>query len=127
MRWHIFNSSVVSGPETLTIPALNSLGQSLNTSVAVVLILEERLRSKCELVQKYVESFNLKCFTIWVKGRIDLTAIDTFSSLINSHQPNIVHAHDVKASFYALKASQRLSKELLPKLVSTHHGTLARK
>jgi glycosyltransferase involved in cell wall biosynthesis len=108
----VFNSSVVSGPETLVLPALSELG----VPVSVVFLAESRLPGSAEGPIAYARSFGLDVHQVNVRGRLDLRAVRDLRALFRRIEAGIVHAHDVKASFYALLAGRGLG------LVSTHHG-----
>lgn len=119
---HLFNSSVVSGPETLVIPALKNLGEK----VAVVFITETRLEEASKGPVKYARDLGHEVHTVNVRSRFDRQTFKDLRDLLDRLNPRIVHAHDVKASFYLLGAKKNRSG-FKPKIISTHHGTLARK
>ncbi|MGZ3686849.1 MAG: glycosyltransferase [Bdellovibrionota bacterium] len=118
---HVFNSSVVSGPETLVLPALTRLG----TKAAVIFLCETRLGDSWKGPVDYAKGLGLEAHAILVSGRADLGALGRLSALLRRLSPRVVHAHDVKASFYVLAAA-RLQRKNPPKIVSTHHGAAAR-
>lgn len=119
---HVFNSSVVSGPETLVIPALQNLG----LPVSIVFLSETRLGNRCEGPVEYAKGFGHDVHVVQVHSRFDRRAIGDLRKVFENLNATVVHAHDVKASLYSLLAVQ--AKSRLPvKLVSTHHGTIARK
>lgn len=122
MILHIFNSSVVSGPETLAIPALTHLGQK----VAIVFLSEARLGDKCEAPIQYAKDLGHETHSVTVRGRWDRAAFGELRELFDRLGATVVHAHDVKASLYTLKAAQS-KPGFKARLVSTHHGTVARK
>lgn len=122
MITHIFNSSVVSGPETLAIPALTRLGEK----VSIVFLTETRLEEASKGPVKYAQDLGHEVYTVPVRGRWDREAFKNLRETLDRINPSVAHAHDVKASLYLLKAS-RVKKGFKPKLVSTHHGTVARK
>lgn len=119
---HIFNSSVVSGPETLAIPALKNLGEP----VGIVFLIESRLEEASKGPVKYARDLGHEVYTVQVRGRWDRKAFRELRELLDRLSPRIAHAHDVKASLYLLKAA-RVKPGFKPKLASTHHGTVARK
>ncbi|MDR3607105.1 MAG: glycosyltransferase family 4 protein [Oligoflexia bacterium] len=126
---HLFNSSLVSGPETLVIPALPSLEQELG-EIRVGFLFEKRKGSAAESPVEYARRFGLRTFSVAVRRQLDFKAVRELADQLERLRPTIVHAHDVKASTYlALAAlSLRLRKKgPLPwKMVSTHHGVHAR-
>ncbi|MCB0352889.1 MAG: glycosyltransferase family 4 protein [Bdellovibrionales bacterium] len=115
---HIFNSSVISGPEILVVPSL----AKLDIDCTVVWLTEERLRQSQD-VAGYSAHFGLSTKALSVRRRFDLRAIRELGEFLRSIAPDIVHAHDVKASLYALLARKWVPKA---KLVSTHHGVRGR-
>ena len=117
---HVFHSTSVNGPEALAIPALSKL----SGKAGVVFLRELRAGEKASEPIRYAESFGIPTFVISVRSRYDLAAMKHLGQLFVSQGARIVHAHDVKASTYTLKAS-RLSK-CNALLVSTHHGVRAR-
>lgn len=121
MIYHIFNSSLISGPETLVLPALASLKSS---PVKVILLRESRIsQQKQSHVQSYVENLGLPCIIVDVQSRLDRQAIEKLRAVLEEARDSleIIHAHDVKASFYLLMASRRLRSRRFS-MVSTHHG-----
>ncbi len=116
---HLFNSSVVSGPETLVIPALKNLGRE----VSVIFLTETRRGESGRSPIEYAKGFGLTVYEVSVKKRFDNGAISELKKLLQRLSPEIVHAHDVKASTYLWLASRGLKNI---KLVSTHHGILGR-
>lgn len=122
MILHVFNSSVVSGPETLAIPALKHLGEK----VAIVFLKETRLGAKCDAPVQYAADLGHETHSIDVRSRWDRQAFRDLRDLYDRLGATVVHAHDVKASLFTLKAAQ-LRPGFKASLVSTHHGTVARK
>lgn len=118
---HIFNSSIVSGPETLVMPGL----VRLKSPVKVVLLSETRLAEGAQNVKSYALSLGLQVIEIPVRSRLDSQAVSDLAKCLTREGATIVHSHDAKASYYALKASQK-NGERRYKLVSTHHGIHAR-
>lgn len=120
---HIFNSSVVSGPETLAIPALARLGEP----VSIIFLTETRMEeARNQGPIRYAQSFGHATHEVRVRGRWDPEAFRKLRGLLDQIDPKVVHAHDVKASTYLLKAA-RSGRPLGAMLVSTHHGAAARK
>lgn len=110
---HVFNSSIVSGPESLVIPALKELGAS------VVFLIETRLPGSEKALLDYARSQDVKAYTISVRSRFDLRAIWKLRTLLKQLGANLVHSHDVKASLYTAAACQGIPGI---KRISTHHG-----
>lgn len=118
---HLFNSSVVSGPEMLVLPSLGGLGRA----VAVVFLNELRCGEHACAAERYARELGLAVYGIPVRSRYDRAAIANLTQLLRELGVELLHAHDVKASSYGLWAARRL--EHPPKLVSTHHGVRGRK
>lgn len=126
---HVFNSSLISGPETLVLPALSSLHKT-KQEVKIIWLKESRIaENKQQHVADYFQKLRLPYVTVPIKKRFDKSAIQNLSqtllSLSQQNQLQVAHAHDVKASMYLLKASQLLKTRTF-NLVSTHHGVHAR-
>jgi glycosyltransferase involved in cell wall biosynthesis len=119
---HLFNSSVVSGPEMLVLPALRNLEEP----VTVIFLTERRLEKACKLPIRYAQGLGHTVLSVSVRGRWDTRAMAELRSVLDTLPVKVVHAHDVKASVYLLKAKQ-LRKGFKPALVSTHHGASYRK
>jgi len=118
---HVFNSSLVSGPETLVLP--NLVGFSRPS--AVVLLQESRLPKGAATVSQYAVSLGFQTHEIPVHRRFDLGAVSALTELWTRHRPGIVHAHGPKASLHALLAVRRFPRSSRPRLVTTHHGVRA--
>ena len=118
---HVFNSTLVSGPETLVLPALPKLEQE----VEVIFLSETRKSWAAQKPIDYADSLGLKTHAVAVRSRVDRLAISDLAALLERLRPEIAHAHDVKASTYLHAAAKRLTGRK-PKLVSTHHGVRAR-
>ena len=122
MITHIFNSSIVSGPETLVIPALNHLEKE----VTLVFLVETRLWEQSQKPIEYAKSLNHKVYTVPVRSRWDAKAFLELRNVLDEIRPRIVHAHDVKASVYLYRA--KLARpNFKGAIVSTHHGASYRK
>jgi glycosyltransferase involved in cell wall biosynthesis len=117
---HVFNSGSVSGPETLVLPALRELGERAGLRPVVVFLTESRLGDAGREPVRYAQGLGLDVRVVEVKGRIDRTASGALAALLTALDPAIVHAHDVKASVYVLRAAKRAG--VRGKLFSTHHG-----
>lgn len=127
MIFHVFNTSLISGPETLVMPALATLkGQA-----QIVWLKESRIADeKQNHVKDYLEKLQLPYHTIPIKTRYDKQAIQELADFLYSQKNlRVVHAHDVKASTYCLRAVQKKSQTNVGRsflLISTHHGVHAR-
>jgi glycosyltransferase involved in cell wall biosynthesis/peptidoglycan/xylan/chitin deacetylase (PgdA/CDA1 family) len=119
---HLFNSSSISGPERLVLPALATARDRF-----VVLNLREdriqRLRESDPL-ETYAKSLQLDYGDIRVCSLWDEVAIGDLRRLLDNLNPELVHAHDVKASTYLLYALRSGSARY--PIVSTHHGIAGR-
>jgi glycosyltransferase involved in cell wall biosynthesis len=122
MITHVFNSSIVSGPEMLVIPAL----KKLEGPVTLIFLTETRLLEESKLPIEYAKHFGHTVYSVPVAGRYDRKAFKQLRQVIDEINPDIVHAHDVKASLYLLGA-KRSKPSFTPKIVSTHHGASYRK
>lgn len=115
---HLFNTSVLSGPERLVLPALADVpGRFM-----IVNLLEKRLeRPRAgDPLEALSRSLGLRYAAIPVEGRWDRGAIRRLRGLLEAEKPELVHAHVGKASVY-LERSVRGMKAA-PPIVSTHHG-----
>lgn len=118
---HLFNSSVVSGPETLVLPNLAARA----TRPTILLLSETRLAEGAARVAKYARDLGLPAAEIPVERRFDRRAIGALSHRLEEAPPNILHAHGPKATLYALLAIRSIAPSLRPRLVTTHHGVRA--
>ena len=123
MIYHIFNSSLISGPETLAMPAL----AEIKDNAQIIWLREARVSDeKQKHVASYMESYGLTYHTIPVESRLDKHAVNMLKELLEkTANLEVAHAHDVKASFYLLKASKQIKNRKF-QTVSTHHGVFAR-
>jgi glycosyltransferase involved in cell wall biosynthesis len=115
---HLFNSSVVSGPERLVLPALAGERERF----AIVNLVEtrlERLRA-ADPLEDLSRSLSLRYAAIPVDGRWDGKAIARLRELLEAEKPELVHSHAVKASIYLAKSKRGL--RAAPPVVTTHHG-----
>ncbi len=114
----VFNSGIVSGPETLVMPAL-----ALFREPQKVVFLVETRRGRAGLDPvEYARGLGADVHTVEVRGRVDFGAIRRLRALLNRLAPRVVHAHDVKASTYSWLASRGAPWSR----VSTHHGVEGR-
>ena len=126
---HVFSSSLVSGPETLVIPALGKWQQE-GRDVGLVFLTETRKATESAKVIDYARRFVSRIESVDVRSQYDRDAIEALAQLLLNYQSEksdrlVVHAHDVKASAYLLWAAQKISSRRF-KIVSTHHGVHAR-
>jgi glycosyltransferase EpsD len=118
---HVFNSSVVSGPETLVIPALARYKEE---PVTIIFLSETRCGDRSDAPPAYARSFGLDVIEIEVRSRWDEKAIAELRSALTRLSPRIVHAHEVKASAYVAEAAENDRKY---RLITTNHGVRAKK
>jgi len=110
----IFNSGVVSGPETLVFPAIPLFREPH----VLVFLVEKRWGEKGRIPYEHARSLGLRAEIVEVGARFDLSAVGRLRGVIRWLAPSVVHAHDVKATTYAWLASRGEKW----KCVSTHHG-----
>lgn len=114
----IFNSSLISGPETLILPNL----KFIKTPYCIIWLKEVRVdEAKNEKVLTYFKSF-ADVHIIPVTSKRDTKAAALLKKKLEELKITIAHAHDVKAT-YILDLSGA-SKNY--KRISTHHGVHAR-
>lgn len=120
---HVFNSSLISGPETLVMPALARSGWPVH----ILLLRESRVSDeKQKHVEEYLNQLKLSYTVITIHSRYDKLAIESIKNYLEKFDElKVAHAHDVKASFYLLKATEKMAERLFY-TVSTHHGVYAR-
>lgn len=119
---HIFNSSIVSGPERLVLPALSTVKKC---ELKIFFLTETRCLPEALQPLEYAKSLGLSFESIDVSGRLDFYCISKLASRLKENNVRIAHAHDVKASTYLLAAKWLGGLSEL-KLISTHHGVRAR-
>lgn len=119
---HIFNSSVVSGPEILVLPSLLRLGEP----VRIIFLVETRVTGASRCPVEYARNLGLQVETVDVRSRWDRVAITELRNVLDRLNPRISHAHDVKASLY-LQQAEKIRPDFRSALVSTHHGVQGRK
>ncbi len=117
---HIFNASIVSGPETLVLPSL----PRMKVAADALFLSELRRAEGARGAREFAQSLGITTHEVHVNSRIDLSAIAELRRKLRELDPDIVHAHDVKASTYALLASCFPGRRW--RLVSTHHGVRGR-
>lgn len=116
MILHVFNSSLVSGPETLVIPSLPKLPERAE----VAFLSETRCGERSSQPPAYARSFGVTSHELRVRSRWDKRAIRDLAALIDQLKPRLIHAHEVKASAYVAAAVRVASHR--PRLVTTNHG-----
>ena len=122
MILHVFNTCVISGPETLVIPNLSLFEEQ----VRIVFLVELRNNTATtQALLDYAFQQGIQVSIVDVKKRFDRTAIVKLGQLFSDLSPRFIHAHDVKASYYVLKAKQTLTHPTF-KIISTHHGVFGR-
>lgn len=125
MITHIFNSSIVSGPEILVIPALQRLRELDGEAVSIVFLTESRRAAESEKPVNYARQYGHSVYSVPVRGRWDRQAFRDLRDVLDRLQSRVVHAHDVKASVY-LHQARKARPGFTAKTVSTHHGAAAR-
>src|SRR4051812_38493096 len=103
---HLFNSSSVSGPERLVLPALAD--PAVRDHVVIINLREERISGlrESDPLEEFARHLNLDFCDVRVYGHWDYVAVRELRLLLERLDPDLVHAHDVKASAYLLKAKQ---------------------
>jgi glycosyltransferase involved in cell wall biosynthesis len=114
----VFNSGVVSGPETLVLPAI----RLFHEPHVVVFLVEKRRGAAGRAPLEFARSLGLRVEEVVVESRFDRRAVGSLRASLRALSPRAVHAHDVKASAYAWLASRGESW----KCISTHHGVRGR-
>lgn len=116
---HLFNSSSVSGPERLVLPALAKYREQF----MIVNLLEYRIArlNESDPLKDFAVSLNLPYRTVKVRSRWDRGAIRELQRLLDQFKPDLVHAHAIKASVYLLQTRRNGRLGKIP-FVSTHHG-----
>jgi len=115
---HLFNSSLVSGPENLVLRNLAGRGWPME-----IWNLEET-RTTTEEDHPLAQACRRLGFVyrpFVVKSRWDPEVMAKLREYLIAERVELLHAHDVKASTYALGALRGLGPRR-PRLVSTHHG-----
>jgi hypothetical protein len=102
---HVFNSTIVSGPETLVMPELLAL-KDQGIDAEVVILTESRRARESQNVVDYARGLGIKTHAVAVHSRVDRSAILELAATFDRLRPEIVHSHDVKASTYTLKAAR---------------------
>src|SRR5437867_2731087 len=99
---HLFNSSSVSGPERLVVPALARFREQF----MIVNLREERIEllRASDPLEEYAKSFKLTYRAVPVHRRWDPAAIRELKQLLQNIRPDLVHAHAMKASVYLIQA-----------------------
>jgi len=115
----LFNSSSVSGPEKLVLPAVANFCDD----VAIVNLAEERIERmrRADPIKDYSRSFNLPYHSVTVRSRWDRVAIGSLQRLLDQLHPDLVHVHSVKGATYLLRAIPAGQSHHYP-ILSTHHG-----
>lgn len=115
---HVFNTSVLSGPERLVLPAL----ASRRDRFLIVNLREERIAALrgADPLEAFSRSLGIPFAGVPVRRRWDQRAITELRNLLDRTKPELVHAHISKASIYVARCGWR-SRPSFP-IVSTHHG-----
>lgn len=119
---HVFNSSLISGPETLVIPAL----AQAKFATHILWLRELRTSSdKQKKVESYLQQSGVNYSIVDIHSRTGLVDFKVIAQQILQLNPQIIHAHDVKASWLIWGAKWFLKSKPF-KYLSTHHGVRAR-
>ena len=121
MIHHVFNSTLVSGPETLVLPNLQGLAEPCE----IVLLQENRRAEGSTTVADYARSLGFAVHEIAVRGRVDMQAMLKLRKLWHKRKPRLVHPHGPKASLYSMLALKTSFSSRRPWLLTTHHGVRA--
>jgi glycosyltransferase involved in cell wall biosynthesis len=115
---HLFNTTIVSGPERLVLPALADDRERF----MILNLLERRVQRLRETdpLENLSRSLGLRYAAVPVDGRWDGNAIRRLRGLLEAGKPELVHAHSGKASIYL--GQSRRGMRAAPPIVSTHHG-----
>ncbi len=116
---HVFNSSILGGPEKAILPALIELNQKVEFKCQTYFIIEERIDKKTqELCPQYSKNLGLETFRVNTRSKLDFKCIKKMRATLLEIGPTIIHCHDIKASLYIFIASLGLK---IP-IISTFHG-----
>lgn len=119
---HIFNSSLISGPETLVIPAL----AQASFSTHILWLREVRTAiDKQKKIESYLQQSGVNYSIVDVHSRSGWSDFKAIAQKVIQLNPQIIHAHDVKASWLIWGAKWFLKAQPF-KFLSTHHGVRAR-
>ena len=120
---HLFNCGQVSGPEVLVVSNLSEGLKSVMAQgqIAVVNLEESRLPGSGDSLRRYCEARSVPYFGVVVRSRWDFRAKRILAETLARLNPRLVHAHDVKASYYLSRVARGEYK-----IVSTHHGVFGR-
>ena len=119
MIHHILNASLVSGPERLVLPNLQTLAENCE----IVLLQENRRPEGAAGVAEYSRGFGFTVHEFAVAGRVDVKAVRALRAFWHERRPRIAHAHGPKAAFHTMLALRGVSPR--PWLLTTHHGVRA--
>jgi glycosyltransferase involved in cell wall biosynthesis len=116
----IFNSSVLSGPEKLILDNLSAARWMQH----IIFLKEIRIAVRGTAPWRYARELGFEVTEIPVRGRIDHIAVHELAACIVNLNVSVVHAHDVKASWYTNLARNEVSHNV--GFFSTHHGVRGR-
>lgn len=119
---HVFNSSLISGPETLVLPAL----AKADFSSHILWLREVRAPvDKQKKVEQYLQVSGLTFSIVDITSRTGWQDFNKIAQKIININPKFIHAHDVKAS-WMIRGAKFFLKSHPFKYLSTHHGVRAR-
>lgn len=84
---HLISTSVFSGAENVACQIINMFKQDKNIEMYYVAVLGD---NESVLKDRNIEYIELKKFNL-----------KSIKSIVNKYKPDIIHAHDIRASFYA--------------------------
>jgi glycosyltransferase involved in cell wall biosynthesis len=116
---HVFNSSLVSGPERLVLPNL----QGFPDPCEIVLLQEGRRLGGAARVAEYAGGLGFRVHEFPVASRLDLAAVRALRAFWAERTPGIIHAHGPKAAFHVMLALRKWRGR--PWFLTTHHGVRA--
>jgi len=119
MIHHVFNSSLVSGPELLVLPNLAQFPEPF----AIILLQERRLPEGAARVADFAIGLGHTVHEFPVAGRLDYEAARAMRAFWRETRPTVVHAHGPKAALHVLLALSRMRDR--PLFLTTHHGVRA--
>lgn len=120
---HVFNSSVLSGPEMLVLPALKNM-----SIITEIWSLEESRTLKGRgAVARFCRQLKIAVRSFPIQRRLDWMAIFYMAKRMRklNTKPLIFHSHDAKASVYVWLA-RLVSGQFSICLIATHHGAMIR-
>lgn len=113
---HLFAPGPFGGAERVILTGLPALVK-LNPDTTLYIIRESRVPEHANKMIHFATELGIHFKVFDCKSRLDLKLISTLFKVIKKEQPNVYHAHGIKAILYAF-----LSKAYAEIFVATHHG-----